>query len=325
MNKTDLNALILAAGKSKRMKSGKSKVVHEILGKPILEYVVDAMAAVPVKNIAVVVGEHNIEDIKNVLGDRVHYIIQQEALGTGHAVMVAEQWLLKQKGDVFVVVGDAPFITPEIMQDLHALKYQNNYSCTFLTAIYEEPPPYGRIVRNQNGKVKCIVEEKDATAEQKKIKEVSSSHYCFEIEKLLPELKKLHTKNAQNEYYLTDVVENFAKQGLLVETLPVENPVLTFGVNNREDMAVGIAFLKEKINRQWMQNGVTIIDSKTTYIESKVTIGADTTIYPFSYLAGKTQIGSGSEIGPFVYLEDAIVHNGSNIKNNLAHLKNETY
>lgn len=318
MSKTDLSAIILAAGKSKRMKSGKSKVVHEILGKPIIEYVVDALAEVPVQNIAVVVGEHNIDDIKEVLGTRVEYIIQKEALGTGHAVIVAEQWLQKQKGDVFVVVGDAPFITPQIMQELHELKYRNKYSCTFLTAVYDEPPPYGRIVRDQHGRVLSIVEEKDATADQKKIKEVSSSHYCFQIDKLLPALKNLHTKNAQNEYYLTDVIESFAKQGLGVETLPIDNPVLTFGVNNRQDMALGIAYLKDKIITDWMQNGVTIIDRKTTYIESKVSIGADTTIYPFTYLAGKTQIGSRSEIGPFVHLENAIVNDNSTIKNNIA-------
>lgn len=325
MSTDNLHALILAAGKSTRMKSEKSKVIHEILGKPIIEYVVDALSDVPVTNIAVVVGEHNVDDIKEVLGERVEYIIQKEALGTGHAVIVAEDWLKKRRGDVFVVVGDAPFITAEIMRDLHNLKAQNQFNCTFLTAVYENPPPYGRIVRDEENRVLGIIEEKDASPEQKKIKEVSSSHYCFEIEYLLAALKNLHTKNAQNEYYLTDVIEIFAGQNLKVETMPIKNPVLTFGVNNREDMAHGIAFLKDKINRRWMRKGVTIIDSSTTFIESPVEIESDTIIYPFTYLAGKTKIGNGSQIGPFVYLDNDQVPAGSKIKNNVSQLKHETY
>ena len=320
-----LHALILAAGKSKRMKSEKSKIVHKILGKTIIEYVVDALAEVPVEKIAIVVGEHNYNEIYVILKDRVEYIFQNEALGTGHAVQMAKAWLKKKSGSVFIVVGDAPFISSEIMKELYLFKENNNLNCAFLSSLYENPPPYGRVVRDNENKVKCIVEEKDATNEQKKIKEVSSSHYCFDIDRLIPALSSLSTNNVQKEYYLTDVIEIFYSKKLATDTFPVENPVLTFGINNREDMAKGIAFLREKIIQYWMKKGVTIIDSSNTYIEHNVKIETDTVIYPFTYLSGNTIIGKGSNIGPFVFLDDEKIPEMSTIKNNIRHFENEHY
>jgi len=208
----EARAIILAAGKGTRMKSEKSKVVHRILGKAIVQYVYEALKAIPVSDIAVIVGEHNIEDVKEVLGDKVEYIIQKEQKGTGHAVMIAEQWLKKNTDDVFIVVGDAPFITPQIMQDLYELKSKNNFGCTLLSSVYDSPPPYGRLLRDAENNLMQIVEEKDATEEQKKIKEVSSSHYCFSSEALIDALKQINNQNAQNEYYLPDVINQFYKK-----------------------------------------------------------------------------------------------------------------
>lgn len=244
MQSEGCRALILAAGKGTRMKSEKSKVVHEILGKAIVQYVVDALIKVPVREIAVIVGEHNIDEVKKVLGDQVEYIIQKEQKGTGHAVLSAESWLYKNNKDVFILVGDAPFISTEILQDLYELKKVKNYSCTLLSSEYENPPPYGRIVRNNKNEVMEIVEEKDASESQKLIKEVSSSHYCFSSQELLDALKKTNNQNAQSEYYLPDVIKLFYQSGQQVETVQVKDPFQTFGINDPNDMEKGIAYLK---------------------------------------------------------------------------------
>ena len=229
-------ALILAAGKGKRMKSERSKVLHEINGKSLIEYVVNALDIDEIERIGVIVSEQNIKEIKEVLGERADYVIQKEQLGTGHAVLSSKNWLSGFEGNIVVVAGDAPFLDKNTVSSLLAQFKMKKYACVLLTAIYETPPPYGRVVRNDEGTVIKIVEEKDASEEEKNIKEVSSSHYCFDKTKLFNALKQIKNDNMQGEYYLPDAIEIFIKDNQLVEALPVKNPMITFGINSREDL-----------------------------------------------------------------------------------------
>jgi bifunctional UDP-N-acetylglucosamine pyrophosphorylase/glucosamine-1-phosphate N-acetyltransferase len=238
-------ALILAAGKGKRMKSERSKVLHEINGKSLIEYVVDALDVDAIERIAVIVSEQNFKEIKEVLGDRVDYVLQKEQLGTGHAVLSSKNWLNGFVGNIVVVVGDAPFLDKKTVSELLTQFNIKKYACVLLSAIYETPPAYGRIVRDGKGVLMKIVEEKDASEEEKSIKEVSTSHYCFDKTKLFNALKQIKNDNMQGEYYLPDTIEIFINNNELVEALPVKNPLITFGINSPEDLILAEKLMKD--------------------------------------------------------------------------------
>jgi bifunctional UDP-N-acetylglucosamine pyrophosphorylase/glucosamine-1-phosphate N-acetyltransferase len=229
-------ALILAAGKGKRMKSEKSKVLHQLRGKSLIEHVFNALNISEIEKIGVVVSDSNRVEIQKVLDNRVDYIIQKEQLGTGHAVLAAENWLSGFTGRIIIVVGDAPFLKKQTVRNLLYEFEQKNCACVFLSAVYDQPPPYGRVIRNEKGSVIKIVEAKDATSEQIKIQEVSSSHYCFEKSKLFDALKQINNQNAQGEYYLPDVIRILINNNEIVEALPVKNSMITFGINSPEDL-----------------------------------------------------------------------------------------
>jgi bifunctional UDP-N-acetylglucosamine pyrophosphorylase/glucosamine-1-phosphate N-acetyltransferase len=238
-------ALVLAAGRSKRMNLEKSKVLLQIRGKTLIEYVVEALKIPSMGRIGVVVNPQNREAVEAVMGGRVDYIIQPEPLGSGHAVLVAENWLKDFTGSLVVVVGDAPFIHRRMMQTL--LEHQQNLdlAALFLSAIFDSPPPYGRVVRDPRGRVLRIVEEGEATAAERQIKEVSSSHYCFKVTALLPALHQVDRGNRQNEYYLPDVIGILTADGQRVDALPVDDPFLISGINDREDFEFG--------SREWQK------------------------------------------------------------------------
>ncbi|NOG45433.1 MAG: NTP transferase domain-containing protein [Calditrichaeota bacterium] len=236
MEKQKTRALILAAGKGTRMNSSVSKVLHTILGKTILEYVVEALEFSSIERIGVIVGSHNIEEVRKVLNDRVDYIVQRQQLGTGHAVMSATDWLKEFNGSLLIMVGDAPFINSKIIKQILTKQQTGNKAVCFLTAVSKNPLPWGRVVRDKNGKVLRIVEEKDATIEEKKIREVSSSHYCFDWQSLKQALAEIDNNNVQTEYYLPDVIKILVKKGLDVET-EISNDFLTsFGINTPADL-----------------------------------------------------------------------------------------
>jgi bifunctional UDP-N-acetylglucosamine pyrophosphorylase/glucosamine-1-phosphate N-acetyltransferase len=237
---------VLAAGKGKRMKSGKSKVLRQLLDKSMIEYVVDALKIKEIERTAVIVGTHNSSEIKNILGNSVDYILQQEALGTAHAVMCAGPWLSGFEGNLVIAVGDAPLIDKETIRSLIKKFEQGAYTALLLSGVFDTPPAYGRIVRNEQGRILKVVEDKDTTAEEKKIKEVSSSHYCFNKPKLFSALRQVTNQNAQGEYYLPDVIEIFIKNEEKVEALTVDDPMITFGINDPEEFSEAVQILRKR-------------------------------------------------------------------------------
>ncbi len=240
-----VRALILAAGKGTRMKSDKPKVLHEISGKPIIRYVTEALALPEIERVGVVVSPENHRAIKIALGASVDYIIQAEPLGTGHAVRAADDWLEGFNGSLVVVVGDAPFITKNTIKRLIAVQQKNGVA-SLLTVRLDPPPPWGRIVRDSDGRVLRIVEEKDATEKERQITEVSSSHYCFDWDCLYRALHFVKTDNAQNEYYLPDVIEIMIENGESVFTVLSEDTLLPFGINAPEDLQFAESEMKKR-------------------------------------------------------------------------------
>jgi len=204
---------------------------------------VEALESAGIKRIGVVVGQPNQKQVESILKNRVDYILQKQQLGTGHAVMEAAHWLSGFEGSLVVVVGDAPFISKEIIHQLQMKQQDGNNAVCFLTTVFEDPPPWGRVIRDNDNRILRIVEEKDATNEEKKINEVSSSHYCFNWQKLEHALKEITNKNEQKEYYLPDVIEIFSKNAFSVETEIIKDALPSFGINTQEDLQ----FAKEQM------------------------------------------------------------------------------
>jgi bifunctional UDP-N-acetylglucosamine pyrophosphorylase / glucosamine-1-phosphate N-acetyltransferase len=245
-------ALILAGGKGTRMKSDIPKALFKVGNDTIIEHIVNAVSVKAVTSVAVVVSPSNIDPIKSVLGSKVEYILQPEAKGTGHAVMCAEPALKGQCENVIVFVGDAPFITQDMVTDLIDTHVKKNNACTFFTAFYEkgEIPPYGRIVRDHSGRILKVVEEKDASQEQKAVREVLTSHYCFKTEKLFGSLKNISDENSGKEYYLTDVIGILIDQGETVEAIRAEDPIFLAGINTQEELELRTKEMNEYIRDQ---------------------------------------------------------------------------
>ena len=271
--------IIMAAGKGTRMKSKKSKLVHKIYGKELIKRVADLAKEVGSDEIVTVVG-HLKEEIENVLGDTVQYAYQDDLLGTGHALMQATPFLENKKGKVIILYGDVPIIRKETLENLIIKSIKNKEYATLLTAIYENPTGYGRIIRDEGGNIKAIVEEKDANMFEKEIKEINSGIYCLDIEELLSAIKLIKPDNAQGEYYLTDVIKIMNDKGLKTGAVIVEDNTEILGVNDRAQLELLRRVLRMRINAEHMRNGVIIEDTNTTYIYDDVEIGTDTVIHP---------------------------------------------
>ena len=299
----DVISIILAAGKSTRMNSEKSKVIHKIYGKEIILRVVEGAKKAGIKEIITVVGYQK-EQVQEVLKDEVKYVTQEEMLGTGHAVMQAYEHLKGKKGKVVILYGDVPLIREQTLRNLIQANEERKESATMLTAIYENPEGYGRIVRDSSGNIAEIIEEKDASEEIKKIREINSGIYCFDIEELALALKKLTPNNAKGEYYLTDVIKIMKDKGLKIGAVLVEDNTEILGVNDKIQLEILTKILRFRINQEHMKNGVTIEDINTTYIHDDVEIGQDTTIYPSTIIKSGVKIGKNCEIGPFTYIRE---------------------
>lgn len=304
-------AVILAAGEGKRMKSQYSKVIHKVGGKPIIERVCNSVKKADIDKCVVVVG-HKREQVIELMGDRVVYAVQEEQLGTGHAVMQAIQYI-KDADRVVVLCGDAPLITDVTIKEALKMHEERSLSATIITAEFEDPAGYGRIVRDNNSNVVGIVEDKDTTKEQKLIKEVNSSMYCFDKGALCNALDKLDNNNAQNEYYLTDVIKIMINENKKVDTYIVPDKDEIMGINNKIQLSEAEAILRKKINYRHMANGVTLINPDNTYIEEDVVIGSDTIIYPGTILEGNTTIGNGCVIAQNNRITNTVIGNETEI------------
>lgn len=299
----NIMAIVLAAGKGTRMKSKKSKLVQKIYGKEIVKRAVENAQKAGINDIVAVVGYQK-EEVMEVLGDSVKYAVQEEMLGTGHAVMQAKEFLAGKKGKVLVLNGDVPLLRPETLNKLVEKSIENREYATLLTAIYDNPTGYGRIIRDEGGNIKGIVEEKDTKASQRKIKEINAGIYCFDIEELLSALEKIKPNNAQGEYYITDVISIMNKKGLKTGAVIVEDNTEILGINDRIQLEMLTKVLQMRINTEHMKNGVTIEDVNNTYIYDDVQIGMDTVIHPNTIIKSGVEIGEDCEIGPNSYIRE---------------------
>lgn len=299
----DIIAIVMAAGKGTRMKSKNSKLVQKIYGKEIVKRAVENAQKAGVKDIVAVVG-YKKEEVMKVLGDNIKYAFQDEMLGTGHAVMQAKEYLKGKKGKVLVLNGDVPLIRPETLNKLIEKSIENKEYATLLTAIYDDPTGYGRIVRDEGGNIEGIVEEKDTTEEQRKITEINAGIYCFDIEALLEALDKITPNNKQGEYYITDVIQIMNDSGLKTGAVLVEDNTEILGINDRVQLGILTKVLQMRINTELMKQGVTIEDTNTTYIYDDVEIGMDTVIHPNTTIKSGVVIGEDCEIGPNSYIRE---------------------
>ena len=305
---SDLVTVILAAGKGTRMKSKLPKVLHKAGGKAMVQHVLDAAIAAGAKRNIIITGFGG-DMVRAAVGDKAEYAEQREQLGTGHAVMQAENLLADENGTVMVLCGDTPLLTGDLLKKLYDEHKKAQAKVTVLTAIMPDATGYGRIIRKSSGEVLKIVEHKDATAEERQVKEVNSGIYCFETKALFSSLKKVTNDNAQGEYYLPDVLEILQKQGEKIWAVAADDYESTLGINSRLQLAGAEKILRRRKNEELMAAGVTIMDPATTYIDADVVVGRDTVIYPMTWLEGKTVIGEECEIGPSVRLENVTIGN----------------
>ncbi|WP_141434179.1 bifunctional UDP-N-acetylglucosamine diphosphorylase/glucosamine-1-phosphate N-acetyltransferase GlmU [Bacillus sp. 03113] len=311
-------AVILAAGQGTRMKSKLYKVLHPVCGKPMVQHVVDQISTLDIDRIITIVG-HGAEQVKAQLDTQSDFVLQEKQLGTAHAVMQAEELLNDKEGTTIIVCGDTPLITSETIEALFEHHEKMNAKATILTTFIDNPTGYGRIIRNEQGLVKKIVEHKDATEEEIQIKEINTGTYCFDNKLLFKALKSVKNENAQGEYYLPDVVEILQQQGEIVSAFHTNDYEETIGVNDRIALSQAERILQKRINERHMLNGVTIIDPVHTYIGTDVEIGFDTVIYPGTTLSGQTVIASNCSIGPNTEVKDCKIGEHTVIKQSVAH------
>lgn len=304
-------ALILAAGEGTRMKSDLPKVAHRILGEPLVSYVVDAAETAGCERVVVVTG-HGAEVVE-ALFEGVETVRQDEQLGTGHAVMCARVALEGFEGSLLVLSGDTPLLKAETLSGLVALRESSGAALTLLTTALHDPSGYGRIIRDRDGAVAAIVEQRDLRSDQHAIGEVNTGTYCFDAGVLFAHLDRLTTENAQGEYYLTDMVRVFNDEGLLVTALSAEEPLETLGINSRVQLAEAGRVLQRRINTAHMLAGVTMTSPDLTWVGPHVTLGRDVELMPMTFLLGKTSVADGAVIGPNSRVTESTVAVGARI------------
>jgi len=312
----DLLSIILAAGKGTRMKSDKIKVLHPVAGKAIIKHVLNTLDGLNSKIVNVIghqkeVVQSELEDLDKYKWD-LNYVIQSEQLGTGHAVKQAESYFADYDGPVLILYGDTPLLRKKTIKEFVKKHQQSNSDLTVMTAIFDEPEGYGRIVKDEEGNLTAIVEEKDADVETRRIKEINSGVNCIDSSLLRDFMANMNNDNAQQEYYLTDIIEFAVNKDKKINTYIVQDSDEIIGINTRKQQAEAEKILRKRIIDQHLANGVTIIDPDTTYIDAEVEIDQDVTIYPFNYLEGKTKIAQNTIINPNCKLKDAAI--GKNVE-----------
>ncbi len=305
-------AVILAAGEGKRMHSKLPKVLHLLCGKTMLEYILESAADLT-DNVLIVVG-HGASLVKETLKGRWRYVLQEQQLGTGHAVLKTLKDL-PDEGFLLVLCGDTPLLTPDHLKRL--LEAHGDNAATVATTSLPDPTGYGRIIRSENNMVIKIVEEKDASSEEKEIAEINTGTYCFDIKLLKHYLPLVGSDNAQNEYYLTDVISFMQRDGYRTGLYHLKDYRVGLGINNRVQLAEATQLLQERINRSLMLKGVSMPDPASVYTDADVVIGKDTEILPNCILQKGTIVGSGCRIGPDVHLSNAVIKDQAEIQHSV--------
>ncbi len=309
------------------MRSSTPKPLHLLCGRPMVLHVLDALAELAVDEVVVVVG-HGSEMVTKAVqespppGLAVGFVEQPAQLGTGDAVAVGLTGLsdahVVDDGDVVVLPGDTPLLRPPTMAALVRAHRTSDAAASLLTAVLPDPAGYGRVVRDRDDRVSRIVEEADATPEERDVREVATSIYCFKMGVLAPSLRRLNPVNAQGEYYLTDVVAVLHDAGYKVVSMKADDPMETAGVNDRAQLAVAEAELRDRINERWMRRGVTMVDPERTYVDASVRLSQDVTLLPGTLLEGGTTVMQGVEIGPGARMVDCTVGEGARVENVIA-------
>lgn len=300
-----LKSIILAAGKGTRMKSDMPKVLHTIFDKTLVGYVIEAVNNTGLADENYVIVGHQAERVEEYINanyKNAKCVLQSPQLGTGHAVSMAMPYLNDFDGEVVILCGDTPLITSETIKEFVEYHREIKSDLTVMSAIFENPTNYGRIIRNQDGSLNSIVEEKDATLEQKAVKEINAGIYCINWAKIKPAFNELTSNNAQGEYYLTDIIKWGNEKNLSVNAYTLKNNEEIFGINSKAHLAEASKMLNNRIIQKHLDNGVQIVDPATTWISPETEIGADTIIYPSCYINGKNKIGKHCKIGPFAHL-----------------------
>jgi bifunctional UDP-N-acetylglucosamine pyrophosphorylase/glucosamine-1-phosphate N-acetyltransferase len=318
-----VDVMVLAAGLGTRMKSKRAKVLHELGGRPLISYVIRTVLSLKPSMLAVIVGHGASEVEKVVRADvalcherpELHFVLQAEQKGTGHAVLAARDLLLNQTGDLIVMAGDGPMIKSETLKELEAAHRRDRNDATVLTAWMEDPTGYGRVIRGPDGQYVRLVEQKDASPDELATREVGVSIYCFDKAALVPALDQLKNDNAQGEYYLTDAPTLLAKSGKRVGILLHLDAAEVMGVNTRVELADLERRLRGQRLKELMLSGVTIIDPVTTYINDDVHIGQDTIIHPQVVIEGPSRIGSDCTIQSWTRLKNVTVGDSVTIRN----------
>ena len=305
-----IKSIILAAGKGTRMKSETPKVLHKIFDKTLLGYVLDAVNKTGFIDENFVIVGHQAEKVEEYINanyKNTKTVLQTPQLGTGHAVSMVLPYLNDFKGEVIILCGDTPLITNETLNEFIKSHYDKKSDLTVMSAIFDNPTNYGRIIRNSDGTLNSIVEEKDANNEQKLVKEVNAGIYCLNWDKIKLAFNHLKSNNAQGEYYLTDIIKWANENRLKVDAYILKNNEEIFGINSKAHLSEATKILNSKIIKRHLENGVTIIDPNTTWISPETEIQSDTVIYPSCYITGKNKIGKDCKIGPFAHLRGDVV------------------
>lgn len=299
----EIKSVILAAGKGTRMKSETPKVLHKIFDKTLLGYVLDS---VKFASEAFVIVGHKAEEVTELVNKNYSFaktVLQTPQLGTGHAVSMVCPELETFDGLVVILCGDTPLVREKTLKNFVDEHIKSGADLTVMSTIFENPTNYGRIIRSANGALEKIVEEKDADAAQKAVKEVNAGIYCLNWSKIKPAFSQLTSSNAQGEYYLTDIIEWANRQGLSVQASVLEDCDEIYGINSRENLAEATRLLNQRKLHELMVAGVTIVDPSSTWISQDTEIGADTVVFPGTYIEGSNnKIGRNCKIGPFAHL-----------------------
>ncbi|MDF2890478.1 MAG: UDP-N-acetylglucosamine pyrophosphorylase [Clostridia bacterium] len=305
-NVYNITAIILAAGEGKRMYSKVPKVLHKLCGLTMVEHVINCAKEIGCKEPVVVIG-HGADKVRETIKD-VKFVMQEQQLGTGHAVMQADEYI--NDGDILVLYGDTPLVSAEKINEMYQFHKAGNYGVTVLTADLDDPAGYGRILRDQKCLIEAIVEDKDASPDVKNIKEINSGMYFFKGTELKKALKKLTNNNAQGEYYLTDALQIIKAAGYGIAAFKTNDPTEIMGVNNKLQLSDATEIMKSRILKSHMLAGVTIMDVNNTYIDKTVKISRDVTIYPGCILEGNTVIDEDCILGPNTRIINSVLDKG---------------